>query len=82
MRFPFGMLKWKDEKQRAQTEIQEIPVKHKKKLFYHKSGQTLEQDAQGCGVSSLEDVQNCIRNHPLQPASGDPALSKGWTGDF
>lgn len=37
--------------------IQEIPFKHKKRLFYCDGGQTLEEVSQrGCGVSISRDV--------------------------
>lgn len=59
---------WMDKRQLAQTTIQDIWFKHKKKLI-GEGGQTLEQAAQkGHGVSILGDSQNLPRQYPGQPA--------------
>ena len=43
-----------DKRKWTQIEIEEIPFKHKKKLFYTEGDQTEEQVVQrGCGVSIL-----------------------------
>ncbi|KAK4830092.1 hypothetical protein QYF61_008519, partial [Mycteria americana] len=56
-----------NKRQWAQTEIQEIPPKCKKALFYREGGQTLELVAQrSCGVSIPGDTQT--EHSPGQPA--------------
>lgn len=48
-----------DKEQWVQIEIQQITVQHKKELFSHEHGPTLEQVAQrGYGVSILEGIQH------------------------
>lgn len=49
----------------AQIEIQEMPFKHQKKLFYSKDGQVSEQVASaGQGVSILGDTKNSGEHSP------------------
>jgi len=65
-------------------QLQEIPFKQKKKLFYCDSGQTLEQVTQrGCEASTFGVTQTPTRHSPEKPALVDPALSReGWTREI
>ena len=57
------------QRQWAQTEIQEIPFKNKKKLFYCGVDWRLEWAAQrGWGISILGDIQNLTGHSLEQPA--------------
>lgn len=61
------------------SEVQVVPLRHKKKNVYGGVGQTLEQIAQkSSGVSTLGDIQTLPRYNPEQHTVHDPAL--GWTG--
>lgn len=52
------------------------PEKLKRKCFYCKSGQTLEEAAQrGCGVYIRGDLQKSTGHSPDKPNPPDPALS-------
>lgn len=65
-------------RQQAQTKIQEIPFKHRKKHFYCEDGQILEEVfQQGCGFSILGDTQSSTGYGLEQPVVADPALSRG-----
>lgn len=56
-------------RQWAQTEIQEIPYRHRNKPFLSKGGQRLQHTAQrGCGVSVLGVTQNLTVLSPEQVA--------------
>lgn len=66
----------------AQTEIQEILLKHKKKLIYCESDQRVEQVTQrGSVVFILGDIQNSAGHGPEQPALADPAFEQGFGSD-
>jgi len=61
----------------AQTETQEIPFKHKKKLFYSEGGQTPKEVAQRIRrVSIFGDIQNPPGHASEQPAVVVLALSR------
>lgn len=64
--------------QQAQTDMQEISFKHKKKIFYGEHCQALEQAAQGGGkISILRDTGKLTGHGPEQPAVVDPPMNNG-----
>lgn len=66
---------------RAQIEIQEMPFKHKKRVFYCESHWTLKQVAQrACGISTLGDVQKNSRYDPWQLLQQPLLWVRIWTG--
>ncbi|KAJ7409985.1 hypothetical protein BTVI_54830 [Pitangus sulphuratus] len=51
---------------------------YEEKLLYGDDDWALEQVIQrGCGVSFSGDIQNSPEDDPVQPALGEPALTKG-----
>ena len=70
----FSCAQRQDERQRAQTEAQEVPAKYEGALLYWEGGRALGQAAQrGCAVSFPGDIQTLPGCHPAQCALGDPA---------
>ena len=69
-------MKWKYKKQWAQTEIQEISLKWKKKKIllwrWSNTGAGIIED---CGLSFLEDIQNPTGRVPGQACSSWPSLN-------
>ena len=56
--------------QQAETEMQEVPYKHKEELLYCKGGRAVEQAAQReCGVFS-SDIYSLPGLFPVQPTVG------------
>lgn len=61
-------------REEAQNEIQEIPIKHKKKFF---TVQTLEWvDWGGCRITILGDIQKPTARGNVQCAVANPVLSR------
>lgn len=59
------------------SEVQVVPLRHKKNFLYGGGGQTLEQVAhKSSGVSALGDSQTLTRYDPEQPAVYDLALGR------
>ncbi|KAK4826188.1 hypothetical protein QYF61_006132 [Mycteria americana] len=60
------------QKEMTEIEIEEIPFKCKRKHFYWRQGQTLEQVTQRvCGVSILGGIQNLNGHSPEQTPLAD-----------
>lgn len=58
------------QRQQVQTETQEVPYEHEKRLLYFEGYRALEQNAQtGCDFSS-GDVQNSPWCFPVQSTVG------------
>lgn len=56
--------------QEAQTEMQEVPSEHEKKLFILSDRALEEADRRCFGFSFSEDTQNLSEHFPVQPAVG------------
>jgi len=74
----FSGAQQQDKGQQAQTEAQEVPSEHEEALLPSEDDGALEQAAQGgCGFSFSGDIQDPLRQDPVQPAVGDPASAGG-----
>lgn len=65
---------WQDKSEWEQTEIQEIPFRHKKKLFYCEGGQT-QNRLLGEAVESLS--LEILKTNCMQLSLAGPALNRG-----